>query len=364
MSEDPLTILLVVSRLERDGQGGIGRVSSAMAAALAARGHRVHLAGREDRPGAGGPELEGVTAHAWPARTSKLGQVPHLLRALRSLRPDVLHFHASLPHAATLASARLWRGRGTGPLIVCTPHTGTRWSGAGWPTRTALRLADRVVVPSAWSAEQAKSVGVRPDRIGVVSNGIDLPDDPEAGPAREPLILAMGRLVPSKGMDVLVEAFASLGASAEGWSLILGGTGPEGDALQARIDELSLAARLPGQLGPERKRDLLGRAAIGVVPSRADNLPGTLLEMQAHGLAVVASAVGGLTELADGGEAARLVPPGDVAALAGELQALMSSEVARKELGRAAREMARQRAWPVLAEQLEAHYQEALLHRS
>ena len=83
--------------------------------------------------------------------------------------------------------------------------------------------------------------------------------------------------------------------------------------------------------------------------------------MQAHGLACVVSDTGGLAELADHGRAARLVPPGDVAALARELAALMDDAEARRAL--AAKRAVRTRAlsqWPAYAERTERFYRAAL----
>lgn len=356
-----LTILLVLSRLERRWEGGIGRVTSAMASALAARGHAVHMAGRADDPNAI-QRPSGVTLHPWPAAGPKLRQIPVLLDTLARLRPDVVHFHAALPHGEVVAAAlarRAWRRL---PLIALTPHTGTRWDRVGRRARFALGRADLVVAPSEWSRERTVANGVRPGRVRVVWNGIRLPE-PLDPVAREPIVLGLGRLVVSKGLDLLVEAFAEVSHEYPAWSLVVGGAGPQLSELRRGVLESGVPADLPGHLGEVPKQDLLARASIGVVPSRADMIPGVLLEMQAHGLAVIATRVGGMAEAASGGRAAQLVAPESARALAVALRALMASESTRQQLGREARAVSAARTWPILAKQLERHYIEALHQR-
>jgi glycosyltransferase involved in cell wall biosynthesis len=356
-----LTILLVLSRLERRWVGGIGRVTSAMARALAERGHDVHLAGRAEDPEAVQP-LAGVTLHPWPGAGPKLRQVPSLLTTLARLQPDVVHFHAALPHGEVVAAALARRGRGRRPLIACTPHTGSRWDRVGRRAHFGLVRSDLVVAPCEWGRERAIAAGVSPERARSVLNGIELPELP-ASSSRGPIVLAMGRLVPSKGHDLLVDAFGRISGEEPGWSLVVGGEGPLLPSLQSRVEELDIPVELPGRMDAARKRDLFARASIGVVPSRDDMMPGVMLELQAHGIPVVATPVGGLVEAAQEGKAARLVAAPTVEALAEGLRELMASESLRCQLGSEARRVSAERSWPVLAEQLERHYSLALRRR-
>ena len=87
----PLRVLWVLSALERDWRGGIGRVASAMAREFRDRRHEVHLAGRA-RDGAPGA-IDGITLHPLPPATSRLGRIARVDRLVHRLRPDVVHFH-------------------------------------------------------------------------------------------------------------------------------------------------------------------------------------------------------------------------------------------------------------------------------
>ena len=118
-----------------------------------------------------------------------------------------------------------------------------------------------------------------------------------------------------KNLALLIDAFASVAATRPGWRLWIAGEGPERAALEARAKSAGLGERVAflGFVAGDEKERVLARAAIGAAPSQRESFGVALLEMQAHGLACVASDTGGLSELAAGGRAARQVPPGDVA---------------------------------------------------
>lgn len=359
----PLRVLWIVSKMEREWRGGIGRVVAAAARALAERGHEVHLAGRapdgEPRP------IEGVRLHPWPPTRVKARQLPHLVRLQRRLRARVVHFHSALPHGAVIVPFAALRARLGDPALVLTSYTGAR---AHYPKRLARRAlgrADALVAASQWSLERAVAAGALRERCHAVPGGIERVV--AAPPAeRERVVLCLARLVRSKGVDVLLEAFARAASCRSGWRLELCGEGREAAALRERAARLACAERVrfrEAVAGAEKER-LLRSAALGVVPSRADNYPGALLELQAHGVATIASAVGAIPEAAEGGRSARLVPPDDAAALAEALGGLMDDPQRRAALAEAALRVSRGRTWPGVAERMEAVYRALLRERS
>ncbi len=357
-----LRILWVASKLVWDG--GIGNVVARGARALAERGHQIHAAG-PTRDGDPGP-LAGVAVHAWRKRRVKATQLIDLVPLVRSIEPDVVHFHSAMPHGEVIAGLRWlrpWRERKRAPLIAVTAHSSRPY--AKRRARIGLRSADAVVVPSQWAAAHARGAGAREATVYVVPAGIDtgaLPDLAE----REDAILALGRLQAVKNLDLLIDAFARVAGARPGWRLWIAGRGPEGAALSERAQALRLADRveLLGWVAGDEKERVLARAAIGAAPSQRESFGGALLEMQAHGLACVVSDTGGLTELADHGRAARLVPPGDVAALARELAALMDDAEARRALAREARRAAERYDWSEIARRYEFVYAGALAART
>jgi len=286
-------ILWIASRLE--GRGGIGRVVAAGARALADRGHDVRVAG--PIASADTTPFGDVSLHRLPARRSRLAHAFDLLPLVASFRPDVVHFHAAGVHVEPIAALRLRRAGGDRPLLVATPHSSRPF--AKRRARLALRAADLVLAPSEWAGEQARDGGAR--RVAVVHAGVDVGPAPDLD-AREPIVLALGRLEPVKGLDVLLEAFARASATRPAWRLWIAGEGPERAALERRADALGCRERVRflGWIEGDEKQDALARAAIGALPSRRESFGAALLEMQERGLACVASDESGAYELCVG----------------------------------------------------------------
>jgi glycosyltransferase involved in cell wall biosynthesis len=348
-----MRILWVASRLE--GRGGIGRVLVAGTRALVERGHDVHLAGP-----LASDEVERfgeLPMTFFPRRGARIAQLVDLFPLVATFRPDVVHFHAAGVHVEPIAALRLRRAGGERPLLVATPHSSRPF--AKRRARLGLRAADLVLAPSEWSGAQARDGGAR--RVAVVHAGVDLGPAPELG-AREPIVLALGRLEPVKGFDVLLDAFARASATRPAWRLWIAGEGSEGTALERRADALGCRDRVRflGWIQGDDKRDALARAAIGALPSRRESFGAALLEMQERGLACVASDVGGVADLADGGRAARLVPPGDATALADALASLFDDAAARRALAENARRHAEPFRWSAVAARYEAAYTDGL----
>lgn len=192
------------------------------------------------------------------------------------------------------------------------------------------------------------------DRVHVVGNGVDpLQFQPRAddGAARPLRVMFVGRVVEEKGPDVLLEAAARL-TRPDLEILVVGSSGFDAAAAPTRFERRlrELAARSPAPVSfrPFEARAglpaLLADADILVVPSRWAEPSGlTVGEGMASGLAVVASRVGGIPEVL--GDAGVLVPPDRPDALAAALDALVSDEERRRELGRRARERATTRDW-------------------
>jgi len=355
----PLRLLFVASELEPTWRGGVGRVVAGSARALAERGHSVHIAGRA--PSGVPGEIPGVQLHPWPALRWKLAQLPFLLSLARRLRPDVVHFHSAVPHGAVIVPFLWWRRAHQRPLVFVTPYTGARSDYRKRRARRALRCADGVATNSQWGAERVLAAGASPERIFVVPAGVDVA--PPCDPARRrPLVVAMSRLVRSKGIDLLLEAFARVAERHPAWRLIIAGTGREAAVLKQRASQLACAQRIefPGVVAGEAKRCLLAEASLAVVPSRHDNSPGSLLEFQAHGIPCLAFAVGGIPELAADGKAARLVPAEDVPALAQALEELLSRPGLRASLAEGALQVTTERAWSRIAERWEDLYRDRL----
>jgi glycosyltransferase involved in cell wall biosynthesis len=179
------------------------------------------------------------------------------------------------------------------------------------------------------------------ERAVLIHMGVCVPPLPAPPERRDvPVLLCPARLVPIKGHRFLIDAAARLVARGLRFELRLAGDGPEAPAIALRIDELGLGDRVR-MLGTVPHAELLelyrdGQVDGVVLPSLYEGISVALMEAMAHGVPVVATRVGGVPELLQGG-AGLLVPPEDPTALADALEQLVVSRPARLALGEAGR---------------------------
>jgi glycosyltransferase involved in cell wall biosynthesis len=244
---------------------------------------------------------------------ARLAGVPHRLRTRNNLG------HWLTPWRRLLG--RLFHGFATGVLTNCEA------------ARRALVEAD----------------GVRPERVTVLENGVDLERFLSVPPLRrrtpdEPCrVGAVANLRRVKGLDVLVEAAGLLAKRLPGMTIEVAGEGEQRGPLERLAAQRGFAGRLRlcGSVGDIP--GFLSRLDIAVLPSRSEGMSNALLEYMAAGRAVVASAVGAAPELIADGVHGLLVPPDDPPALAATLAALLLDPARARRLGEAARRRARER---------------------
>ncbi len=184
------------------------------------------------------------------------------------------------------------------------------------------------------------------------------PTIPDAVRGR-PLIAFVGRLVPIKGVDVLIDAVARLGRPAQ---VVIGGGGPERAALETHARETcarvpGLSIRFAGEVRGQARDALYAAADVLCVPSldlpsgRTEGTPTVALEALAAGVPLVASDVGGVRAACKG--AAWFVPPGDPEALAAVLRAVFDDPADTAARVRAGRGLAALHDWDVVGARLE-----------
>jgi glycosyltransferase involved in cell wall biosynthesis len=292
-----------------------------------------------------------------------------LRRTLRSLNPDLVHFHIVQRRSFSLASLLLsrrypafWTIHDQWPLCVRSVPEPPSCEGmkrfclfcSAWPglsiankiLKEAFFAATRleVVVPSQWLKDLLRYsvLGRRP--VHLVYNGIDLdhfrPDEageksPRTGDSPTILFVA-GPNNATKGVAELRPAFRRLKERYPNLRLRVVGDPPDGWTSEGGIE---IVGRVPRNAMPGEYR----RSDLFVLPTLADNTPVTLMEAMGCGLPVVATAVGGIPELVVSGLTGRLVPAGDVAALTAATEGLLADPDARRRMGAAGREVAEER---------------------
>ena len=161
--------------------------------------------------------------------------------------------------------------------------------------------------------------------------------------------VTVARLVPQKGIDVLIRALAQTSGAAQDWTLTLVGDGPEREALERQVLQAGLEEKVHFLGFRSDPQTSLLQASVFVLPSRYEGMPNALLEAMAVGLAVVVTdASPGPLEVVEAGVTGLVVPSDEPAALADALDRLAAQPQLRERLGAAARETLRQSDWPVV----------------
>lgn len=272
-----------------------------------------------------------------------------LARILRTERPQVLHSH--MVHANLLA--RLVRPLAWVPVLVCTAH-GIDEGGRHreWAYRFTDFLCDLTTQVSQIGAERYIQVGAVPRaKLQVVPNGVDTnrfsPRPTVRRQLREELDLknsfvwlAIGRFEEPKDYPTMIHAFAKVLQHNDGvpTQLLIAGQGPMREAIENLVSRLGIANAVRF-LGVRRDiPDLMNAADAFVLSSAWEGMPLVLLEASAVGLPVVATDVGGNSEVVLHEKTGLLVPPKNPEALADAMLRLMAlPEERRKAMGAAGR---------------------------
>jgi len=209
-----------------------------------------------------------------------------------------------------------------------------------------MKAADFLVTISEYNRRQLVQLGADWSRVHVVHCGIDTRKfAPAERPPKKNHILAVGRLVPIKGFDVLIEACRILKEHGVDFSCEIVGSGPLAKPLKQQIENNGIGERvdLTGFGSQESIRYKLGESAVFVLPCRQtpngdrDGIPVVLMEAMAMGVPVVSTQVSGIPELVENGISGILVPPEDPCRLADAIQALLSDGNRCAELAEAGR---------------------------
>ncbi|HVV75219.1 MAG TPA: glycosyltransferase family 1 protein [Mycobacteriales bacterium] len=217
----------------------------------------------------------------------------------------------------------------------------------------SARSGAEIIVPSTYVAEQLQSdVGVGPDRVHVVPEGVRLDLGAEAGPAGDLLerlglrarryVLAVGHLTQRKNLGMVAQAVSSLPEDVP--FVVVGGDGPGG--AQVRADITSAAggrARLVGHLPDREVRALFEQAGVFVFPSVSEGFGLPVLEGMAFGAPVVAADATCLPEVV--GDAGLLVDPNDPDAWASAIARVIEDEAYAADLIERGRRRAREYTW-------------------
>lgn len=266
-------------------------------------------------------------------------------KAMKQFKPDIIHAHSS--KAGLIA--RFWSWVLNLKPIIFTAHGWVFTEGRSFLNRWIFaqieRIAAKVTTKIICVSEHDKRLALKfkvapPEKLIVIHNGIDMNLFKDIEKKRiyddKLVVTFIGRLAPQKNLFLLIDAAEDIN-NAEFWIV---GDGELREKIRKYIHKKNLESKVI--LYGERYDipNILSQSDIFVLPSSWEGLPLTIIEAMMAGLPVVASNVGGVSELIDDGVTGFLIPPGDSVKFAEAIKKLIADENLRKKMGEVGREKA------------------------
>jgi glycosyltransferase involved in cell wall biosynthesis len=381
-------VKIVHVTLRFDAPGGVETNVHEVTRRLALAGDEVRVfasdlydEGRWERRSDYRPVVDGVPVERFPVRKRlvpglTMPMMIGLVDALAASGADVIHVH-SHRYGHVLEAAAVAERRRI-PLVASTHYHPAmadepplkrgllRVQDVGFGA-TAYRVARALVVETEYEARLVREFAPA-ERIRVIPPGIDLAgwgspslDPPVPASLPPEYFLFVGRVAPNKGLAILLGALARMPATERLPLVLMGRDWGERAALESRARSLGIADSVHflghvESLGTYRA--VVRGARALVLPSEYEAFGLVLLEAMAARTPIVATTVGGVPEVLDGGRSGRMVPYGDPVALAEALRSVRTEVAATTELVRSASARVRAFDWSVSTERLRALYRE------
>ena len=327
------------------GGGGSQRMAVRLAADWIGRGYEVVVITLSDEA----PDVTALPKGAQRVALGKTGQSGNPLSAIlrnigriralrRAIRASGAREVVSFVTATNVLALLACRGLGVTLVISerndpARQRLGAMWE---WLRRVLYPFANSVTANSRQAVSLLSSY-VDPSKLIFVPNHLpDWPGPPPAAEARERIVLAVGRLHPQKGYDLLLPLFAASAARARGWRLVILGEGAERPSIERLRDALNLGGCVSLEGYARDVKGWYDRAAIFIMPSRHEGTANALLEAVSRGLPVIVSRTAGdAPALVEELRCGFVVDPEDANAGAAILDHLAENPALRRELGTA-----------------------------
>ena len=291
--------------------------------------------------------------------------VRRLADLLKQQRPEVLQtflFHANV---AGRCAAR----RANVPHVLCgvrVAERGVRWH--LWVDRATRRFVDRFFCVSQAVADHTRrEIGLADDRVVVIPNGVDYEHFASASPADltqlgltsgRRAVTYVGRLERQKGVDALIEHSPLWLDRLPSHDLVVVGSGPMQNELQALADRLGVRSRIHFAGWRSNVAGILKASDLLVLPSRWEGMPNVVLEAMAAGRAVASTDTEGVRELLGDGAAMQVVDRDDYRGLTEKIAELAADPSKRQQFEIANSLRARDFGWGKVADSYERLFDE------
>ena len=325
--------------------GGLEVFCLQVAKGLAARGHEIEIV--TNRRGSGAPEStrhQGFPVHGFcfdhalvKQDLAAMGSQHKACAAvLDRFDPEIIHLN--VVHASIFNFMSQQRRRRRPALL--TLHDSVLFASRNDIALNSLKTVDAMAAVS--EAVRAQVLEFHPglaDRIHTILNALPQPAlAPAPFPSRHD-ILAFGRLVPEKGFDLAIRAFAQVATRFPDATLTIVGDGKERGSLQDLAADTGFGNRIrfPGWVSPEEIPALIGRHTLVVMPSRWEPFGLAALQAAQMGRPIVAARSGGIPEIVVDGVTGKLFKSDDMPELAAALDLLLGQPELGRRMGDEAR---------------------------
>ncbi len=362
------TILVLTTSYPAGEDDPSGVFIARLAQALKRSGYAIKVVAPSDGTFHGHKNLEGIETvrfgYFWPRSMERLtrpgGGIPVNMAASRLARAQVLPMMAAFLWRALLEARNVdvvyanWTGAGIigalVNLITGKPMIISFRGDDGYLARDrrlwrilSVFICRRAAVVAPVSSEILNimvDLGVPREKCFLPLFGVDTgmfrPGPPAEGPG--PItVLYVGALIPSKGVQDLLQALSS--PELEGVRLVVAGDGLHRSQLMKMAEDLGLGERTEwlGMLPQPKVAEVMRSAQVLCLPSYSEGRPNVVNEAMATGLPVVATRIGGIPDMVEERKTALLYSPGDVVSLRAHLRALLEAPELRDRMGKAGR---------------------------
>lgn len=343
-----LKILRVSSDLYPSVIGGVGLHAHEMSKEQSKLGHKVMLYTASIDSNFGFSYNYGIRRFKPIIKIFGNSIVPNMFLELikNKHKYDVIHAHSHLCFSTNLCA--FLRNIGSSPLVVTTHGGLNSQSAPSWVqkiyTLTGAKFtfasADKIICYTDVEREEMINLGVNSEKIAVIHNGIDtdmfIPSRDRVYSEKKKL-LWIGRYVPGKGVEYLIDAFKLLKSKYPDISLTMVGRGPQKDQIIRKIINLNLndSIIIKDYIPNSKIVTLYHNSDILVLPSLGEGVPRVIMEAMSCGLPVVCTKLPQLVNLVDG--CGFLVPLKDPTTMAEKISEILSNETLARKFGESGR---------------------------